>query len=60
MQFVAVILHRATSDSDGKGWACHSLAKEFPPETPINQIWAWFKEDSNAGVLEIMPLEDWI
>ncbi len=59
MKFIGTITHRSCGDSDGKGWPSPSIAKEFHPETPIKEIWDWYKDEclNVGGLLEIMCLE---
>jgi hypothetical protein len=59
MKFIVAITHRSGDDSDGKGWAMPSVAKEFNPDTPIMEIWTWYmaKSKDYGGLLEIMYLD---
>lgn len=59
MKFIAVITNRVYGDLDGKGWPTPPVAKEFDSETPIKEIWDWYKDESlgEGGLLEIMCLK---
>ncbi len=57
MEFVAVIKDRSFGDANGKGWSSPSKAKRFSETTSIKEIWEWYKEDIQSGILEIIKLD---
>lgn len=59
MKLIAIITHQTFTDSEGVGWEEPPKVKEFEPETPIEEIWAWYEEKRKlgGGILDIQKLE---